>query len=78
MPNNISGEIMDMSEIEAIRAEIAEIKEWLSGRPSASMDPSIEKVPGKLMRLSELKSMLRVDKGARPDTHMMDAQTYTE
>lgn len=69
---------MNDFEIEAIRAEIAEIKEWLSGRPSASMDPCIDKVIVKLNRLSELKSMLRIDKGARPDTHMMDAQTCIE
>lgn len=69
---------MNGIEIEAIRAEIAEIKEWLSGKPSACLDPSVEKIPGKLMRLSELKSMLRVDKVARPDTHMMDAQNHIE
>lgn len=65
---------METSEADAIRKEIAEIKGWLSNRPSASMDPNIEYVLSRQQRLYELKSILRSDRTTRPDTHMMDAQ----
>lgn len=50
--------------------EIKHINEWLSNRPSATMDPCLDEVLVKLARLRELKSQRRKE---RFPTRMMDS-----
>lgn len=52
--------------------EINSIKDWLSKRPSATMDPCLEERWRKLQRLRELKSIRRRE--GRRTCKMMQAQ----
>ncbi len=55
--------------------EISELKEWLSNRPSATMDPNYDKVIEVRARLRELSAERRK---ARLPTKMMEAQQMKE
>ncbi len=55
--------------------EVSELKEWLSNRPSATMDPYYEKVIAVRARLRELSSKRR---GERLPSKMMEAQQMEE
>jgi hypothetical protein len=55
--------------------EMAEIEEWLSNRPSATMDPCYDEVLVKRSRLRELKSRSRKE---RLPSKMMDSQQVVE
>ena len=57
-------------------AECREIESWLDNRPSASMDPSLDKRVSNIRRQAELKSVKRTT--VRPPTKMMDAQQMSE
>ncbi len=61
--------------IEDSSNEAAELKEWLSNRPSATMDPNYEKVIAVRARLRALSAKRR---GERLPSKMMEAQQMKE
>lgn len=54
--------------------EIKEIKEWLSNRPSATMDPCYDLVIAKRARLRELTTKRRAE---RLPSKMMESQVIS-